>query len=982
MKLGNSLFIATIASLALIAFTGCSDDLHLTNAIGSELQESGNYRISRFAIEKTMWNIPDGTEEINVLLTSRSDNSKSTYAAKVENKGDNYIIGILIPKKDHIPDSDYYLTATLNDGTPLGRKFEITMREEMVHKILGSTIVMHFAGDGSSSDPYLIKSRDDFDSFLRELYCDSITHCAGLYFKQTADFTAPACSDAVVGRFYSGSTFAGSYNGGGHTITLFYQGASSSANNNVGLFRSLTDGAEIKNLKISALMEGINENGGAVAGTCSGNVAIDSVIVAGSIKGNTNIGAFIGKATGTLSVKNCGISATINGKNNVGGIVGLVKDGAITVTGFSTSTENIETTFFSVMASENCAGGVAGAILNSSCDITDVSIFHTIAEEDAGIKVVYATGDKCGGIAGEATITGESTVHSCKIVSPLGVGSSYAGGLFGKAELNAKLDVQKCTIGAYITATEYSGGLFGHLKSDKNLKLQGNGSRVSNHVGVVNNSFAGIIAKKYAGGLFGYIYGDFSADEIHVVGVNVTATDNFAGGIAGESDWCTIDCTKFRLDALMEVTGPDAIGGIVGFAKSSTIRGSISGDINIRSYPAASNFKSSFGGKVQCVVSGSSCEGGTSIGGIAGYALDSYIENICFDGTVIGSSRVGGIVGHFQSTSRGGLKKCINKSDKIENKWGASTGGVVGELQHKNGTIIDLINYSSVYAQDNVGGIIGYVEFESGASDLEIHSCLNMMDSISGTANVGGCIGYVFKEETNPKIKIYNMGNLGSVSSSMEGNVGGIIGYSNANHTQVYKCANHGYVSSEGIAKVGGIAGRLGKNGELLNGEANNMEMAYCCNRGTIFSENSASNVGGLLGYQEDGQWSDEEDYMTHDCYNAGEVTSGQDDDNGGIVGYVDNFGEVVRCINFGKVSDGNAMVGTHKSGTTWYHHDLYFLSGTGKDWCGEEFSESDKSKESTFKNFDFGKVWKIDTSLNSGFPCLQDCPFQFPPAK
>ncbi|MGN0206558.1 MAG: hypothetical protein ACI4BC_04885, partial [Muribaculaceae bacterium] len=808
------------------------------------------------------------------------------------------------------------------------------------------------------------------------------THCAGLYFKQTADFTAPACSDAVVGRFYSGDSFAGSYNGGGHTITLFYLGSYTSNNNSVGLFTSLTDGAEIKNLKISALIDGINENGGTVAGTCSGHVEIDSVIVVGSIKGNTNIGAFVGKATGALTVKNCGISATINGKNNVGGIVGLVKDGSITVNGFSTSTENIKTTFFSVMASENSAGGVAGAILNSSCDITDVSINHTVSQEDAGIKVVYATGDKCGGIAGEATITGESTVHSCKIVSPLGAGGSYVGGLFGKAELKAKLDVQKCTVGAYITATEYSGGLFGYLKSDKNLNLQGNGSRVSNRVSSVNNSLAGIIAKKYAGGLFGYIYGDFSADEIHEVGVNVTASDNYAGGIAGKSEWCTIDCTKFRLDALMEVTGPDAIGGIVGYARSSTIRGSIpNDDIGIKSYPAATKFKSSFGGKVQCEVSGSSCVGGTSIGGIAGYAYDSYIENICCDGTVIGSSRVGGIVGHLQLASRGGMKKCVSNVSKIDNNWGVSTGGIVGELLYKTGSFIDLINYGEVNGEDNTGGIIGYVNIEYGATDFCVHSCLNM-GKVEGSKNVGGCLGYLYKYEFSTMAEIYNMGNTGNVTSNAEGNIGGIIGYCDAKHAKVLKCANHGEISSTGNSKVGGIVGRLGKNGDALSGASENAEMGYCCNRGTISSENSASNVGGLLGYQEDGQWTDEEEYMTHDCYNAGEVTSEQHNDNGGIVGYVDNFGEVVRCVNFGKVSDGNAMVGTHKSGTTWYHHDLYFLSGTGKDWCGEEFSESEKSKESTYKNFDFKSVWKIDTSQNSGFPYLQDCPFQFPPTK
>ena len=123
---------------------------------------------------------------------------------------------------------------------------------------------------------------------------------------------------------------------------------------------------------------------------------------------------------------------------------------------------------------------------------------------------------------------------------------------------------------------------------------------------------------------------------------------------------------------------------------------------------------------------------------------------------------------------------------------------------------------------------------------------------------------------------------------------------------------------------MGGIAGRLGENGSGLIGMTDNMEMAYCCNRGKISSDNKYSNVGGLLGYQEDGHFADDVTYMTHDCYNAGEVTSDQADDNGGIVGNVDNFAEVVRCINFGNVSYGNAVVGTHKAGTDWYHHNLY----------------------------------------------------------
>ena len=981
MKHKSIFLFAIIASLASFILSSCDDELYRTNSIGSELKESGDYKISRFAIDKTMWNIPEGTEEIQLSLISQTDNSELTFKAQVEQKNESTIIAILIPKDEKIPDSDYHLTATLPDGTIIGRKIDITVRYEMVHKILGSSKLLNFRyGDGSKENPYLINSSDDFNQLLYELYCDSVYHCAGLYFKQTADFRAPACSDNTVGRFYQGYTLAGSYDGGGHTITLFYQGTGSDKDNNVGLFTSLIDGAEVKSLNISTLIEGVNENSGALAGSCSGNVLVSDVTVAGSIKGNTNIGAFIGKATGSLKVQDCRLSATLSGKNYVGGIVGQVYDGAIQVDGFSTSNKNYETTFFSVSASENYAGGVAGAIFNSSCDINDVSIYHTVSQEDKDLKVVNAAGEKCGGIAGEATIRGMSAVKDFEIVAPICAGKSYVGGIFGKVECYSKLNVQSCTIGAYITAQEYVGGFFGHIKTRGNLAMEGSASRVSNRICQVDNSYIAIEGNKYVGGLYGYIDGDTKIEATTKLNVNITAKSNFAGGIAGKSEWSTIDCTHFSIDPHMIVQGPDAIGGIVGYAHSSTIKGSIpDDDIQIKSYPAASNFKSSFGGRVTCEVLGSSCVGGTSIGGIAGYAYDTYIENICCDGTVVGASRVGGIVGHLQLSSRGGMKKCVSNVTEVSNNWGVSTGGVVGELQYKTGSIIDLINYGSVKGQDYTGGIIGYVNIDYGSNNFSIHSCLNM-GNVTGSKNVGGCLGYLYKYQNTPTVEIYNMGNTGNVTSNEEGNIGGIIGYCYAQKAKVLKSANHGDISSSGNSKVGGIVGRLGINGDALSGAANNAEMGYCCNRGSISSSHSASNVGGLLGYQEDGQWNDEENYMVHDCYNAGEVTSDQDDDNGGIVGYVDNFGEVVRCVNFGKVAYGNAMVGTHKSGTTWYHHNLYFLKNTGKDWCGEEFSESDKSKESTYENFDFGSVWKIDTSLNDGFPHLQSCPFQFPP--
>ena len=149
MKHKSIFLFAIIASLASFILSSCDDELYRTNSIGSVLKESGDYKISRFAIDKTMWNIPEGTEEIQLSLISQTDNSELTFKAQVEQKNESTIIAILIPKDEKIPDSDYHLTATLPDGTIIGRKIDITVRYEMVHKILGSSKLLNFRyGDG------------------------------------------------------------------------------------------------------------------------------------------------------------------------------------------------------------------------------------------------------------------------------------------------------------------------------------------------------------------------------------------------------------------------------------------------------------------------------------------------------------------------------------------------------------------------------------------------------------------------------------------------------------------------------------------------------------------------------------------------------------------------------------------------------------------------------------------------------------------
>mgnify|MGYP001047432871 FL=1 len=209
--------------------------------------------------------------------------------------------------------------------------------------------------------------------------------------------------------------------------------------------------------------------------------------------------------------------------------------------------------------------------------------------------------------------------------------------------------------------------------------------------------------------------------------------------------------------------------------------------------------------------------------------------------------------------------------------------------------------------------------------------------------------------------------------------MGGIIGYFNARKAVVSHSANHGKVYGSGSdVKVGGIAGRMGSNDEAGTALPNNMELSYSCNFGEVGSNTGNANVGGLLGWQEQGSPDDETHYMLHNCYNMGIVPTNQDSDNGGVLGCIDHLGEVQNCYNAKKVSHGNGIIGTHKGGSIFYHHNLYVLEDSGKYWCADKFKESDKSKESTYKGFDFKSVWAVSTSTNNGFPYLRDCPYQF----
>ena len=981
-------FIKIFTVLALLtiitANTSCSDELYLKNDVGSELSESGSFRVSRFKVKRAHWDIPRHQKEITLELTSHSDNSVQEFTAIVEHNENEVWVNMYIHHSKHIADSDYDLTATLQDGTRLGTKLTVTFRDEMLYEISGWRKIYNLKGKGTKNEPYEIATTSDFVNFQVGL-SDDDTRGAGIFFKQTGDFLAPRAGDAINGRLYVPSRFAGVYDGFNHTITMQYSGSSSESDDSVGIFSKLITGASVRNLVVEATIRGGRKYCGAIAGFAQDSVYIDNVTVKGFIIGNSQVGGFIGGTKGYVKATNCYLAASVNGYEQVGGFTGSVDNGYLTINNFTNllhttaeeqaaGAEKVKMYDFAVIADASCAGGVVGK-LSGGCNISNVVLQHTLDSEAPDIKVIHGTSN-AGGIVGDASITTASSMSNNSSVAPVSSSSERAGGIIGNGNLSAELQLLSNTVGTYIHSNQYAGGFFGYLKSNNHLVIDKSSSGSDSFLGQVSGGYAAVKGSTCIGGVFGYLEGDFTTKAPIDVNINVSGT-SCIGGIIGKQYNSTLPSRHFNINPNMTVSGDESIGGLVGHAEHATIAGyTLQGNsIDVEKHPAASSFSSDFPGKVD----GS---GGKYIGGIVGYAYDSYIYNVCASGRVDGSESVGGIVGYLENSTRGDFHDCVAKLTDITNTSGPNTGGMVGLLVYNHGSYHNLINYSKVTGCDYTGGIVGNVTLKMRCPNFEIKYMMNE-GTISGTHQVGGCVAYIAYENVNDYFNnsntVRHAGNFGDVTSTADGNVGGIVGHGNTAKFTIKNCANHGAISSKGDAKVGGIVGRCGHDavGGLMK-VSYNMEVAYCCNRGSISSSNTNSHIGGIIGYQEEGYWGDSQNWMTHDCYNAGEIPSDQGDDTGGLIGYIDYYGEIGQCLNFGKVSYGNGAVGTHPGGGIWYHNDIYILKDSGKDWCADTFSESEKGDKSTFSGFDFNSTWTIGDSRNNSFPSLRDCPFQY----
>lgn len=974
MKPVYKIFMASFISLVC----ACSDDVN-PDGLDSQLKQEGDVTISCFNLNKSAFRIPASVEYVSLrLVTVKSSESSEEMAKWTRGNRATERDTIHLAAKIIVGDQKIRIETSIPKGISLNEEYILTLHPEQgmrryaggVKATFDSNLMVKVGdeapsyrgleGEGTEESPYLIGNADDFLSFLNNLRRDEIFSGSELFFRQTADFTAPTQSSIVDGRGYYGFKFAGIYDGNNHKIdNLYYIGdRNSDKDSYIGLFPELHDGATIRNLTLSNVnISRAYNNVGALCGYSMGNVSISNVSVSGNISDcNSYVGGLVGYALGSLTVDGYDMAVNVDGCYNTGGAVGEFNGRDITISHVTTKSHR-----FSVLASDSHAGGIIGyGLVEGKLNLNNIELEHTVSAEDADVKIIHGEAN-AGGLIGTLSDSNEKFIFdNIEISCPVSTDESYAGGLIGLVNLRSGIQISGCRVKSIVSGETSIGGFFGEAECD-NAYIEFAGPDGSNCF-ETDLSAAGIKAGSKGGGLIGQLLNctGFKGSKVKIA-ANVNVSGECAGGVIGYSDKSDVDPSFFDVNTLMRVKGTSKVGGIIGQSSLGSIADSKNPVFDVERTPQAFiPSKSQFPSVVSCMV-----EGTDYVGGLIGYA-ESRLYCLASASTVTASgSYAGGIAGYAGIYDGSPIQRCVFMGSL--GCQGSHVGGIAGYLANavngktSGGFLRDCVNYSEIRGGDYTGGIVGNVDYTSGVR-MELHWSVNL-GKVNGGVPCGGLIG---KCDGNGGVGMGMVGlaNYGDVNSSASGNtsgVGGVIGHARSTHIAINGAMNKGDIHAEG--RVNGIGGVVGVLGHDPGGvyQDHNGEMYWSANYGTVSCSNPESYAGGVCGWLEEGYSGGRDSYI-HDCYNIGEVTTNHNSDTGGILGYVDHFGRIERCINFGNVSYGNATIGTQKPACIFYHSDLNMIDGTGKDWCADrKIKSSEQGDQSKYKGISFDNTnWKM----------------------
>ncbi len=222
----------------------------------------------------------------------------------------------------------------------------------------------------------------------------------------------------------------------------------------------------------------------------------------------------------------------------------------------------------------------------------------------------------------------------------------------------------------------------------------------------------------------------FFIDNIYIVGRDGSGVA-FGDGLFGAIRNASLYNVNLR-NAYLSARG-NRIGTIVGGSEDSKIINSSSINASISAGSMAGGLIGS-SSNTQVINSHfrGSLVGVNEAGGIIGRSTYGSLINSSFNGNLNAVSSVGGLIGYtwqndiYNSTSRGVL-----------NSSGDNVGGFVGQaLGYPGGVIDSSSSYMSILGNNNVGGLIGRIDYREGSLSRSFYN-----GTVFGNNSVGGLIG-------------------------------------------------------------------------------------------------------------------------------------------------------------------------------------------------------------------------------------------------
>ena len=610
--------------------------------------------------------------------------------------------------------------------------------------------VMFAGGDGTSENPYLIKTAAQLDNVRKYPGEDRYT---GHYFQLENDidlteYLSPGNPGYHDGKGWepggvSGATFYGSFDGNGHEISGLW--INRPEENDIGLFGYTY--ASVSNLGVRT----DDDKGGVVGKTrvgilCGsrGGGSIINCYAVGKVSGDTFVGGLIGLAandapiqsnfaqcevTGTgdniggligsgynrAKISNCYAAGKASGKASVGGLVGdLVGTGtncyaAVTVSG-TDRTGGLLGQLLLEDSAVNCyfdadaagtetgvgKGDASGVTVKTTAEMTEASLAEMlgaafVSKTDPGVlrypELAYFA---------EHTNPGFREASAAASLSPL---ADFAGGdgTSGNPYL-IKTAAQLDNMRKYPGEDRYTGHYF-RLENDIDLTEYLSPGNPGYHdgkgwqpVGVNGTTF----------------YGSFDGNGHEISGLWINRPEEDRVGLFGET-YGNVSKLGVRTD--------DGKGGVVGKGSVGILCGYRWGGSIINCYAV---------GKVS---------GSSEMGGLVGFTInDAPIIGSFAQCEVTGTGdSVGGLIG--AAYNRAQISDCYAVG-KVSGK--AKVGGVIGNLL---GTMTNCYATVTVSGTDETGGIVGRLDSDYPAVNCYFDTAAAGTETGVGNGNGSGVVG-------------------------------------------------------------------------------------------------------------------------------------------------------------------------------------------------------------------------------------------------